>query len=414
MMVYDDAHRAGGTRATTRAGARWAPTPRQHGPSRARDLCARSEHPGVDRTAIPSRRPQPRAMAGDSRRPSVADRTAFRRLITDYYSYNTDVSAHDKSHPRGAARPWFQPHWVGDLTLSLRLTTREPAGQFRLELIKAGVSHRCEIDLNSGDGTALSRRRPAGRGGPDRNHAGWHLRSGIRQRRWPPDAVGRWPSPIRTGPDVRFTPSSRRRRPPPISSRRESPPSGASIEVDRLILRRDVYYTLEPAESDYSNLDGSARAESSALLELLSDPARFPKPDALPGTRLSDRTGTLPDAGGQQPLEPRRASLGQLGPDRPGPSRPGMGQLGPAKLGSPGSTLDRQGVLRLLAAPQTGLAPAPVYAPTLACRYFRISNRCAGFADSAASYATFGDQNDPTRDRLLTRRKIGLDLLLRS
>ena len=72
-------------------------------------------------------------------------------LITDYYSYNTDLSADDQSHPRGAARAWFQPHWVGDLTLSLRLTTHEPAGQFRLELIKAGVSNRCEIDLKSGE-----------------------------------------------------------------------------------------------------------------------------------------------------------------------------------------------------------------------------------------------------------------------
>ena len=45
-------------------------------------------------------------------------------LITDYYSYNTDVSADDHSHARGASRAWFQPHWVGDLTLQSRVTVR--------------------------------------------------------------------------------------------------------------------------------------------------------------------------------------------------------------------------------------------------------------------------------------------------
>ena len=49
----------------------------------------------------------------------------------------------------------------------------------------------------------------------------------------------------------------------------------AEIEVDCLVLKRDVYYTLDPAESDYSNLDEPARTEPSALFELLSDPERF-------------------------------------------------------------------------------------------------------------------------------------------
>ena len=71
-------------------------------------------------------------------------------LITDYYSYNTDVSAHDQSYPTVSARAWFQPHWVGDLTIALRLTVRERIGQFRVELIKAGVSNRYELDLASG------------------------------------------------------------------------------------------------------------------------------------------------------------------------------------------------------------------------------------------------------------------------
>ena len=47
-----------------------------------------------------------------------------RPSITDFSSYNTDLSPQGRQHPRFAARPWFQPHWVGDLTLSCRVTVR--------------------------------------------------------------------------------------------------------------------------------------------------------------------------------------------------------------------------------------------------------------------------------------------------
>ena len=50
----------------------------------------------------------------------------------------------------------MQPHWVGDLTVSMQLVVRRPAGRLRFELIKGGRPHRCEIDLASGLAT-LSR-----------------------------------------------------------------------------------------------------------------------------------------------------------------------------------------------------------------------------------------------------------------
>ena len=93
-------------------------------------------------------------------------------LITDYSSYNTDVSAADRNAPDPAARSWLQPHWVGDLTVSFRLTVRRPAGRLRLELIKEGRSHRCEIDLATGmaqlfrDEAPWRRPRPRGSPGP--------------------------------------------------------------------------------------------------------------------------------------------------------------------------------------------------------------------------------------------------------
>jgi signal peptidase I len=195
-------------------------------------------------------------------------------LITDYYSYNTDVSVHDQSQPRMASRAWFQPHWVGDLTLSLRLTTHNTAGKFRLELIKAGVSHRCEIDLTSGTAQLLRGDVPLGEAVPTEiTRAGtYDLAFANVDGRLTLWVDGDLPFGAVPTHDSRLEPAV------PTAADLEPARIGAmctSVEVDQLVLRRDVYYTLEPAESDYSNLDGSARTESSALLDLLSDPARF-------------------------------------------------------------------------------------------------------------------------------------------
>jgi signal peptidase I len=88
-------------------------------------------------------------------------------LITDFYSYNTNMSADYcnllddiQAAQEGA---WMQPHWVGDLSLdtSLEVANVAPNASIRLELVKAGLPHRCTIDLSSG--TAIVTRR--GRGG---------------------------------------------------------------------------------------------------------------------------------------------------------------------------------------------------------------------------------------------------------
>ena len=241
-------------------------------------------------------------------------------LITDYYSYNTDVSMHDQSHPRMAARAWFQPHWVGDLTLSLRLTTREPAGKIRLELIEAGVSHRCEIDLKNGEAQLFRGDVPLGEAASTGiTRAGtYDLAFANVDGRLTLWVDGRLP--FGTGPtyDSRLE--------PPIPTAADLEPAriaavGASIEIDRLILRRDVYYTLEPAESDYSNLDGSARVESSALLELLSDPARFPKLTRYPARDYPIGPGRYMMLGDNSPWSRDARAWGssdQIDPDLPG------------------------------------------------------------------------------------------------
>jgi signal peptidase I len=275
LTVYDDAHRAAAL-ANDPRWLRWVTSPAHqwtqpvqgtYSPNQnAADWSELRYHHVVPSPA------QWRALRSGEPSPTPPLAT----LITDYYSYNTDVSAHELSRPRMAARAWFQPHWVGDLTLSLRLTTREPTGKFRLELIKAGGSHRCEIDLTSGEAQLFRDDVPLGDAVPTGiTRAGTYdlafANVDGRLTLWVdgrlpfgagPTYDSRLESPVPTAADL---------EPARIAAMR------ASIEVDQLILRRDVYYTLEPAETDYSNLDGSARTESSALLDLLSDPARFPQ-----------------------------------------------------------------------------------------------------------------------------------------
>ncbi len=202
-------------------------------------------------------------------------RPPFSTLITDYYSYNTDVSAYDQSHPTGSARAWFQPHWVSDLTIALRLTVRERIGQFRMELIRAGVSNHCDLDLASGLARLYHGDRPLGDAVPTEIiQAGTYdvVFANVDGR------LTLWVNGRRPFGDGRTYDSALE---PAVPTATDLEPArvaacGAAIKVERLVLRRDLYYTLEPSESDYSNLDGSTRIESSALLELLSDPARFP------------------------------------------------------------------------------------------------------------------------------------------
>src|SRR5262249_5877751 len=49
----------------------------------------------------------------------------------------------------------------------------------------------------------------------------------------------------------------------------------AAASIESLVLKRDVYYTLAPSESDYDNLGDAAQFEPSALYGLLEDPDRF-------------------------------------------------------------------------------------------------------------------------------------------
>jgi signal peptidase I len=195
-------------------------------------------------------------------------------LITDFSSYNTDVATGDRRTPEGAARSWLQPHWVGDLTISMRLDVRRPVGRLRLDLIREGQSHRCEIDLATGEARLFRNESSLGPAALTRisRPGSYQLTfSNVdgRLTLWVdgdlPFGEGvSYPSGPRPGP-----PTAADLEPVRIAARQ------AEIAVAELVLKRDVYYTLEPSQVDYANLNSLARIDASVFFELLSNPEQF-------------------------------------------------------------------------------------------------------------------------------------------
>jgi signal peptidase I len=198
-------------------------------------------------------------------------------LITDFSSYNTAISADDRNDPRRAAAAWLQPHWVGDLTLSLRVKVSESAGAVRLELVKAGVSHRCEIDLATGVARLFRGDSALGPPAPtELSRAGSYelIFANV------DDRLTLWVDGTRPFEDGRTFDSSGESSAAAVPTAADLEPvriaaQGAAIEVDQLVLRRDIYYTIAPSVTDYTNLDAACYTDSSALFELLADASRF-------------------------------------------------------------------------------------------------------------------------------------------
>ncbi len=125
-------------------------------------------------------------------------------LITDFYSYNTNISQIDWDHWSQAHDGWLQPNWVGDLTVSCRVDVASAAadGKLRLELVEAGVANRCEVDLATGIATLFHGETELGRG-PDRAPGRRGPRRQLRQRRRPAHPLGRRGRPVRRRPGLR-------------------------------------------------------------------------------------------------------------------------------------------------------------------------------------------------------------------
>jgi signal peptidase I len=202
-------------------------------------------------------------------------------LVTDFYSYNTNMSV-DSSNllddfRRDQDGAWLQPHWVGDLTLEMNLevVSLGPDAAVRLELIKAGVAHRCTIDPASGTAVVTQGELELGR---------WET---------PIKGPGRYQLELANVDDrmslvVNGQPVGgsgfelERKEAVPIPTAADLAPAAiavhnSSVVASDLVLKRDIYYTQYPGRLDYGLVweDRYPRSPTD-LFDFLSDPSRFP------------------------------------------------------------------------------------------------------------------------------------------
>ncbi len=200
-------------------------------------------------------------------------------LITDFYSYNTSSSVDPTNpldEPHGEQDAWIQPHWVGDLTLEANLEVKRvaPGGSVRLELIEAGVAHRCTIDLESGSAVFTRGDSELGRArspikGPGRHQvqfANVDDRLSLIVDGRPVGGDGFEydviePAPIPTEKDL---------APVALAAR------NASVVASDLVVKRDIYYTQNPGRIDYGMLwDDRYPRTPVEVFDFLADPARL-------------------------------------------------------------------------------------------------------------------------------------------
>ena len=273
MMVYDDAHRAVSLENDPRW-RRWVSNQKDAWAQNTSGVYSTSAD-AADWVELQYKNMVPSPDQWAAIRHSEPPRTPpAPTLVTDYYSYNSDLAEDDRTHPRSAAKAWYQPHWVGDLTVSLRLHVRKPSGEVRVELIKGGVSNRCEISLANGTARLFHGESAVGeaaRTSINQNGTYDVIFANVdgRLTLWVDGKLPFGEGIVYPSLDEPARPTTADLAPARVAARQ------ADVEVDRLVLKRDVYYTREPAEHDFIDLDNLVRLDSSALFDLLADPARF-------------------------------------------------------------------------------------------------------------------------------------------
>jgi signal peptidase I len=215
-------------------------------------------------------------------------------LITDFYSYNTNETG-DSERPRpgepdyqpdqnpwgdsrgGPRGAWLQPHWVGDLSLSARLDVKESRGKVRFELVEGGVSNRCDIDLVTGMARLFHGTQPLGNGAEVKAIGGegsYQVTFTNFDNRLTLQVDGK---PI-FGDGLTYDDPAES---PPLPTQADLAPAavramGATIGVSDLVLKRDIYYTLNPGFPDYGGLWNEGEPRTAVdLFDGLADPARF-------------------------------------------------------------------------------------------------------------------------------------------
>jgi signal peptidase I len=200
-------------------------------------------------------------------------------LITDFYSYNTTASvdatdALDQPHDNQEA--WMQPHWVGDLTIeaNLEISAVSEGGAVRLELIEAGIAHRCTIDLATGSAVFTRGETELGRAASTITGRGrHHVQFANVDDRLSLIVDGR---PV-GGDGFAYDDNAS----VPVPTERDLAPAAigarnASIVASDLVLKRDIYYTQNPGRIDYGLVWEDHYPRSPVeLFDFLGDPARF-------------------------------------------------------------------------------------------------------------------------------------------
>ena len=197
-------------------------------------------------------------------------------LITDFYAYNASTIS-EISHPISA---WLQHDWVGDLTVSCRLTSTSEAGLVRLELVEAGVTNRCEIDLSTGLATLFHGETKLGEASTKlKGKASYPVEFANVDDRLTLWVDGETPFgeglTYDDGPLPNYGPTAADLDPVGIAVK------GGMVRVSELVLKRDIYYTQEagpPDASIPSTFDGgreNGMAPVYSMFDLLADPTRF-------------------------------------------------------------------------------------------------------------------------------------------
>jgi len=192
-------------------------------------------------------------------------------LIDDFSSYNTNQSDRESGFP-----PLQEPHWVGDLALEARVEIESESGTLLLELIEAGVPHRCAIDVATGEATLTRGGKALGDPaetpieGPGRHRIGFanvddRLTLWVDGRRPFGDGLA-----YELDRDEPVLPDEADLSPVGLAAA-----DGAEARVSDLVLKRDIYYILEPFRSDYADYVGVDQRAYLELQDLFTDPGRF-------------------------------------------------------------------------------------------------------------------------------------------
>jgi Signal peptidase, peptidase S26 len=152
---------------------------------------------------------------------------------------------------------------------------KAPGGAVRFELIEGNVVNRCEIDLSSGKATLR------------------HGDTVLGEQPCPIDRPGAYDVTFANvddrltllvngrgvfgdglpyeSPEKHTAPTAADLSPVGLAAK------GAAVEVSDLVLKRDIYYTLYPGRSDYSqSWDQRYPRTPVELFEILGDPSQFP------------------------------------------------------------------------------------------------------------------------------------------